>query len=679
LFHDLAAPGTGTYFNQLCCLLEGTLDPVALARAFQTVVDRHAILRTAFVWDEVEEPLQIVCREVSVPIRQEDWRGLDAAQRRARLEAFLEEDRRRGFDLGEAPLLRLALFRETDTAHRFVFSNHHLLMDGWSLPLVLGELFALYDGFGRGVQVPLPEPRPFRDFIGWLQRQDLSASEAYWRRVLGGFRAPTPVPSTLEGQAREGGGGEVEVILGTEATAALQGFARARGVTLSTLVQGAWALLLARYSGEGDVVFGATVSGRPPSLSGVESIVGMFINTLPVRVSVEPEQRLDAWLSGLQARAAELMSFEHSPLVSVRGWSDVPAGAQLFDSIVVFENYPRDAALVSALKGLRASEVQMNERTNFPLTLAAAVEGGLMLRLQHDARLDRAGAERVLGHLSTLLRAMPASAGRRLGELSLVDPDERRELLQRWNGTRREYAGEALLHREVEAQAKRAPDAVAVAFEGATLTYRALEERANRLARHLKRKGVGPDVVVGVLAERSLELVVALLGVLKAGGAYLPLEPSYPRERLAMVLEDGRPALVVVTHAGLLAALPEARPPVVCLDTDAEELSKETAEAQDGGALPDNLAYVLFTSGSTGRPKGVAIAHRAVWNHVRWMAERFPLGADDVVLQQTPFGFDVSVWEIFGSLCAGVRLVLARPGGHRETAYLAELIAAESV
>ena len=549
LFHSLYAPESGVYVEQLSCTLRGDLDIPAFQRAWQRVVDRHAVLRTSFVWRQLDKTLQVVHRRVTVPLEQQDWRGLSPAQQRARLDAFLQQERRRGFDLSRPPLVRLALMRTAEDAHTFVWSHHHILLDGWSLPLILGEVFALYEAFRQGRDLYLKPPRPYRDYIAWLQRQDLAKAEAFWRETLAGLTAPTPLVvdrATEAGEERDEAYGVLESHLPAATTATLQALARQHRLTLSTLVQGAWALLLHRYSGEDDVVFGATVSGRPPDLPGVETMVGLFINTLPVRAQIRPETPLVEWLRRLQAQLAAMRQYEYSPLVQVQEWSDVPRGLPLFESILVFENYPVDASLRKQTGSLTVEEVRSIEQTNYPITVVSGAGERLPLKIAYDRRrFDADAIRRMLGHLETLLEGIAAAPDRPIATLPLLTADERQQVLVTWNATATDYPQDATVHQLFEAQAARTPDAVALVAGDRVLTYRELNRRANQLAHHLQKLGVGPETLVGVHLERSPEMVIALLAVLKAGGAYLPLDPTYPPERLGFMLEDAGVTLLL--------------------------------------------------------------------------------------------------------------------------------------
>ncbi|HEX8128534.1 MAG TPA: amino acid adenylation domain-containing protein, partial [Pyrinomonadaceae bacterium] len=689
LFHTLYAPESGVYVEQLNCTLGGELDLDAFGRAWRQTVERHPILRTAFVWEGLDEPVQVVRRSVRLPFVQEDWRASSAAEQGASLRAYLKDDLRRGFDLSKAPLMRIALLQLSEDTYQFIWSYHHLMLDGWCIPLVLREVFAFYEAFSRGESFAPERPRPYRDYIAWLRRQDLRKAEAFWRQTLKGFHAPTPLPGVKAfdgadgkvGQADEEYG-EQEISLPAETTAALQSLARSQGLTLNTLVQGAWALLLGRYSGERDVVFGVTVAGRPAELAGVEAMVGLFINTLPLRVEVDGGQELLPWLKSLQAQQTELRQYEYSPLVQVQGWSDVPRGMPLFESLLVFENYPVDASFRQQLAQLSVSNIQKVERTNYALNLLAVPGTQLLLRFSYDRRRFNAQTiERMLGHLQTVLENFVTHPSRRIAAVPLLAPAEQRQLLVEWNSTGRDYPQHVCLHELFEAQVERTPDAVALVFEDESVNYSELNRRANALAERLRASGVEAETRVGVYAERSVEMVVGLLGVLKAGGAYVPLEPTYPAERLSFMLADAQVS-VLLTQERFLAALPPTQhgAEIICLDRDWKEIDGLNAENRPGGASSaHNAAYIIYTSGSTGRPKGVVNTHRGICNRLLWMQDEYELTCDDRVLQKTPFSFDVSVWEFFWPLMTGARLVVARPGGHQDSAYLVRLIARERI
>jgi surfactin family lipopeptide synthetase C len=662
LFHTLYEPESGMYFEQLSCTLDGSLNVLAFQQAWQQVVERHPVLRTAFVWNKIEKPLQVVGRRVGLPWQQHDWRGLSAVDQQEKLEVFLQADRQQGFQLSKAPLMRLTLIQMDESVYQFIYSFHHLLLDGWSLSLVVKEVFVFYEAICQGQDLHLKRTRPYQDYIAWLQQQDLSQAEAFWRLALKGFTAPTPirVNKALGSLSSEGKTySEQQIKLSVAATAALQSFARQHQLTLNTLVQGAWALLLSRYSRQEDVVFGATVSGRPADLAGVEFMVGLFINTLPIRVQASPEAFILDWLKQLQAQQVDVSQYEYSSLSQVQGWSDVPRGLPLFESIVVFENYPVDASLQKQGGRLEIHNVRAVERTNYPLTLVAEPGLELYLQLNYDChRFDGATISRMLRHLQTLLEGIIANPGQRLKNLPLLTQQERQHLLVEWNNTQVDYPKDVFVHQMFEVQAEQRPEAVAMVFEDEQLTYRELNRRANQVAHHLCSLGVGPDDLVGICVERSLEMVVGSLGILKAGAAYVPLDPGYPSERLAFMLEDAK-VPILLTQQRLVGRLPKHGAKMICLDADWEIIAQEDTENSTRKVKADNLAYVIYTSGSTGKPKGVEIEHQGLLNLVFWHQQAFSLSPADRATQIAGSAFDAAVWELWPYLTAGASIYIA--------------------
>nr|WP_231936465.1 non-ribosomal peptide synthetase [Fischerella sp. NIES-3754] len=661
LFHCLADPKSGVYFDQFSCTIEGNLNIAAFHRAWQQVVNRHPILRTCFLWEGLKQPVQVVHRQVTLPFVHQDWRRLSSVAQQGQIEAFLSSDRCQGFNLTIAPLMRLVLIQLTDYSYHFIWSSHHLLLDGWSVPLIFQEVLAFYKTFAQGQTLSLPSPRPYRDYIVWLQQQNLSEAETFWRQTLKGFTAPTKIGENQNDQQTPTDNyKEQELRLQASTTAALQSLAQKHQLTLNTLVQGAWALLLNRYSGEADVLFGVTVSGRPAALPKAESMVGLFINTLPFRVKVDPEAFLLPWLKQVQVQQVETRQYEYSPLVEIQGWSEVNRGLPLFESILVFENYPVDISLSEPGLDLAIKNFRSIEQTNYPLTLSVIPGKELLLTIAYNEgeRFAAATIERMLGHLATLLNAMVANPQQRLKELSLLTAAEKQQLLVEWNNTQSDYPQDLCIHQLFEAQVERTPDAVAVVFADQQLTYRELNCRANQLAHELQKLGVGPEVLVGVCVERSLLMVTAILAILKAGGAYIPLDPSYPPQRLALMLEDAKP-LVLLTQVRLVAELPPHTAKVILIDTNYFSNIPVTLHNPISGAKPENLAYVIYTSGSTGRAKGVAIQHSSLVNAYFAWEETYHLHTDVTChLQMASFSFDVFSGDLVRAVCSGGKLVL---------------------
>jgi amino acid adenylation domain-containing protein/non-ribosomal peptide synthase protein (TIGR01720 family) len=623
LFHALAEGEAQAYHVQIVKRLEGDLDVELFRRAWDEVVARHPVLRTSFAWRGAPRPLQKVHARVEVPWTVEDWRG--EADPDAALRRVMAEDRARGFDLERAPLLRFFLLQLADGARLLLWSQQHLLADGWACHRIFAEVMEVYRAWRAG---RAPEPRrarPYRDHIAWLERRDPAEAQRYWTGVLAGFRVPTPLPGALPAApGAPSRPAQHRIVLDAARTRRLSDAARRMQVTLNTLLQGAWGLVLARHSGEDDVVFGTTVSGRPAELEGVEEMVGLFINTLPARVKVPGDARVGAWLGELQRSQAEAREHEYTSLVRVQGWSEVPRGTPLFETHFIFENFPTVPGAAGGGEGggrtLRVREGPMVDWNTYPLSLMADPGRELVLSLTYDrGRVDTDAAARLLRHFDRVLDQLAADAGLALSEVTLLDDEERRTVVEEWNRTAVELPAEGCIHRLFEAQAARTPDAPAVVFGAESLAYRALDERANRIAHRLRRLGVGPEVRVGLCLERGIEMMPAILGVMKAGGAYVPVDPAHPAERNGYVLADSG-AAVLLTQARLADRLPVADGVrVVLVDTEEEAaIAVEPAEAPESGVTPENLCYVIYTSGSTGRPKGVAMHHRGVVNYIDW-------------------------------------------------------------
>ena len=659
LFHSLHAPQSGVYLQQFMCRLHESLQVFAFKQAWQHLIARHPILRTRFRWEGVNTPLQEVCGSVLLPWEEYDWRQVSAEEQARRLDAYLRADRQRSFQFAEAPLMRLALFRVATDDYCCVWTSHHALLDGRSRLILLQELFAVYAALCCGQDIQLASPQPYQEYIAWLEKQDWTAAETFWRHRLRGFTAPTPcvVDRADHRLSDEESHGKHSLRLSEALTTGLQALAQQHQLTLNTLLQGAWAVLLSRYSGEQDVVFGATRAGRRSALQGAESIVGLLINTLPIRVHVAPERLLLPWLHEIRTQWMALREYEHTPLVQVQQWSDIPPGKPLFESLLVFENYLLDTALQPQGESRAQREFQLLGATNYPLTVTGYFAPALLLEITYDQRrFDQATITRMLGHLQTLLDSMVTTPEQRLVDLPLLTAKERQQLLVDWNDTATAYPHDQCIHQVFEAQVEQTPDTVAVVCGDAQLTYRELNCRANQLAHFLRQQGVGPETLVGVCMERSLTLIIALLGVLKAGGAYVPVDPTAPQERSAFMLAETQ-APVLLTQHHLLPRLPASSAQMVCLDTDWETLAHASAANPDSTVGAEHLAYVMYTSGSTGRPKGVSVRHRSVVRLVK-DTNYASFTAADVFLQCAPVAFDASTFEIWGCLLNGARLVI---------------------
>jgi len=708
LFHSLYSPGSGTYVEQVSCRIERGLDVEALKRSWQSIVDRHPILRTSFLWEGLSEPQQVVHKEVEVPWKEEDWRSITAAEQSERLRTFLAKDQEAGFEFSRAPLMRVTLLRTGEDAYYFIWSSHHILLDGWCNQLLFGEVFTRYEAYRCGKEVELARPRPYRDYIAWLKQQDLKLAEDFWRRELRGFTSPTKLPFDRGSELRrEERIQEQAIRIDREMTSKLDALARNAQVTMSILVQGVWALTLSRYSGQEDVAFGMTVSGRSAPLPEIESMIGLFINTLPVRAQISGAETVHSLLKRLQAWQAKALEYEYSPLMEVQGWSEAPRGTPLFDSTITFQNYPVDADIPKQTGStLQISEIGTFTKSHYPLHVLAAPGAELLLRLTYDAsRFGAADILRILQHLQLLLATMATNPEERLGELEMLTAAERQQILVEWNTTAGNYdqpycapkifekrveRGQAqsgdleiigrgeverplvgwdktekrpsdgkLIHELIGVQARVRPESIAVIYQEWQLSYRELESRANQLANHLRSFGVEPDCVVGLYLDRSIEMMIGLLGILKAGGAYLPLQIGQPIDRLGGMLE-GAGAKVIVTKRDVVESLPVGQRKVVTLDGDWEQIAGCSREAPEVEVSQESLIYVIYTSGSTGKPKGVMVKHGSALNLLKGLkrATYKGEGEDLTVSMNAPLVFDASVQQVI-QLGRGQRLCIA--------------------
>jgi amino acid adenylation domain-containing protein len=671
LFHSLLTPAAAAYTPQLCLTLGGNLDIPAFQQAWQTVIQRHAVLRTAFRWEKRDTFFQAVYHQVPLPWTYHDWRNHPDPDRQ--LADWLERDRKTPIDLKTAPLFRLTLIHLSDQRHCLVWTQHHGILDGWSVGLVLKDLWTVYHGQPLG-----QSPRPYADYIAWLGQQDQAAAQQFWQHYLKEFTDPTLLASILScrppSPAPTPAWHSQQITLPASTTQALRAIAQQSQITLNTVLQGAWAILMARYCDTPDIVFGATTAGRPTHLPGADQMVGLFINTLPVRVRVPAAIPVSQWLQQFQAQQAETLAYEFSSLLEIQSQSDLPPNVPLFDTILVFENYPIDATALRSPQSLQLQDIRSTEWTSFPITVLIAAADTLKLELKFDRhQFSEATIQTLLQHYRQLLEGIIAQPHFPVGNLSLLTPTELAHLP---SPPAPPPTSPTPLPPRLTAQADRTPNAIAASFHDQHLTYRDLNARANQLAHFLQAQGVGLESVVGVYADRSLELVICLWAVVKAGAAYLPLEPSYPLERLEFMVTDAQATCIIGiwddtvswqrlhTHGihlatPAIAACPTTNPP-------------------DQTTL-DSSVYVIYTSGSTGKPKGVINTQRGLLNRLEWMQAAYGLTPADRVLQKTPFSFDVSVWEFFWPALQGARLILAAPDGHRNSAYLTQLIATQQI
>ncbi|MBT8423133.1 MAG: LLM class flavin-dependent oxidoreductase, partial [Gammaproteobacteria bacterium] len=659
LFHHLSDPNSGIDIEQIVCSLDESLDVEHLQQAWAQMIDTHPALRTRFHWEEVEEPRQEVVADVFLSVRSEDWRQRpDDAQAEA-LQALLDEERSRGFDLREAPCMRVVAIRTGDEAWKVVWTFHHIICDGRSFPLVLGQVFRCYDALNSGQDYVAEPAADFADHARYVHGLPTDDAEAFWRQRLAGISAATPLAAPATAGEPEGRGHALAA-LPKSLTASVQALAEARQCSLNTVIQGAWALLLGRWSGEQDVVFGATRAGRAGTVDKTDAMVGCLINTLPVRATLDGDHTVGDWLQALRDSEREVRPHDQSPLMAVQGWSEVGAGQPLFESLIVYDHQTLDSQMKAQGDAFAARHFELHERTNYPLTLYAYGEQELVLKLAYDEpRFTPALADKLVAGLTYILETLAADPDAALASVQLMSAEAQQQMLREWNDTAVPYPDSLCIHQAIEAQAEQRPDATALVFRDQTVSYAELNSRANRLAYSLLGLGVGPDVPVALCAERGVDLMVALLAIHKAGGAYLPLDPAYPRDRLSFMVEDAQ-APVLLTQSHLEHVLGGQCANVLLLD-DESVYADRPEHNPKGHASAGSLAYLIYTSGSTGKPKGVMLEHRNVQNFFTAMDDKVPLTGGDqpgTWLAVTSLSFDISVLELLWTLARGMRVVI---------------------
>ncbi|MER6169537.1 amino acid adenylation domain-containing protein, partial [Streptomyces violaceorubidus] len=668
-FHNRYDTTALDYYNaQTVLTLDGPLDPSALRAAADTVLARHAVLRSGFCQTGTGRVLATVATAATAPWHQTDLTHLDDHAATAAWEELLDRDRWTRFDLSAPPLIRFTLARTAPDRWRLALTNHHIVLDGWSLPLVVQDLLAAYAHRAADGPAPAaaPEPaRPYRHYLDWLGTRDHDTALAAWTAALDGTEDPTRLGTETPGTAPQPQQ-RLRFSLPDRAGNALTPAARRAGVTTNTLVQAAWAIMLARLTGHDDVMFGVTVAGRPADLPGAETMVGLFVNTLPLRATLRPDETVAAFVRRLQDEQAELVDHQHVDLAELQRRVGV---GELFDTLTVFENFPLDHAAINAhanRSGITLGDAEIRGGTHYALGLAALpAPSGTGLDFRLDYRPDLVApeyADAVAARFVRVLEAVVADPQVRVGGIGVLEEGERERVLEQWNDTATAEAAPDVVS-AFRAQVARTPGAAAVVCGGVSVSYADLDVRSDRLARLLVADGVGAERFVAVQLPRSADLVAVLLAVLKAGGAYLPLDGDFPAERLAFMREETRPVVTVDE-----AWLAEAATRVV-----------DSGVALPGTADPSGAAYVLYTSGSTGRPKGVVVGRGALGNLLADMRRRVPLTDSDRLLAVTTIGFDIAGLELFAPLISGGTVVLAPGGIVHDPDQLRDLLVQEQV
>ncbi|MCX6582597.1 MAG: amino acid adenylation domain-containing protein [Candidatus Aminicenantes bacterium] len=663
LFHYLQDPQSELYIEQLSLAISGEIDVGHFEKAWNTVIEVNEMLRSVFHWEKLEKPSLIILKEHKCKMIFYDFSDKDSSRKKSVLEEIKNKDRRETFDLHQVPF-RVTLCRLGAKEFEMVVSNHHILYDGWSNGVILKEFFNAYHELcNGGLPLNIPAKPPFKEFIRWIQSQNKNRQEKFWKEYLAGVETQTelPIKKRTEETARTE---DYSIILEEDIKGKLDVFVKNNRVTLAPVFYTAWGILLQKYCDSEDVIFGTTVSGRSAGIKGIEDMVGLFINTIPLRTQTTPREKIGDVVFRTDKVMREREAFEHTPLVDIGSYSSVGGGGLLFNTIVVIENYPLDDVVRRdvARNVSTVYSYSMVEMTHYDLTVGIILFNEIEIKFSFNRELfEKDAVENLAGHFKGIIRNIIENPELELSQLEIISYEEKKRVLFEFNNTGVEYPVDRTIYQLFEEQAARTPDSVGlvgpvgpVGLVG--LTYRELNEQSGGLAGLLIEKGVLPDNIVGIMMERSVETVIGIFGILKSGGAYLPIDPGYPQERIDYMLKDSA-AKILLTAADYVFNF------------------QHSSFIIHHSSLSSHLAYVIYTSGSTGKPKGVLIEHASVVNRLSWEKEKYGLNERDVVLQSAPFIFDVSVCELFRWIPAGARLCLLPSGAQMDPERIVNTIA----
>ncbi|MGG5776138.1 plipastatin non-ribosomal peptide synthetase PpsC [Bacillus subtilis] len=676
LFHSLYDEQSRAYFEQASFTINGQLDLERFQKSMDAVFDRYDIFRTAFIYKNVAKPRQVVLKHRHCPVHVEDISHLNEKDKEHCTEAFKEQDKSRGFDLQTDVLMRISILKWAPDHYVCIWSHHHILMDGWCLGIVIKDFLHIYQALGKGQFPDLPPVQPYGTYIKWLMQQDREEAAEYWKKRLQHFEKASPLPKRTD-QMSDGTLQQITFTIPEKETSELQKIAAACGATLNTVFQALWGIMLQKFNRRDDAVFGSVISGRPSELKDVENMVGLFINTIPIRVQSDFLSFSDL-VSGMQKDMAEAEAYSYFPLYDIQAQSALKQ--ELIDHIIVFENTPTQQEIEELNQAgsfdFSVKDFEMEEVTNYRCSVKVIPGRTLYVRIHfHTGAYQPNMMAEIKDYLQHMISDVISDPSLPVSKMTLLDEDKTRKIVSQNNRAVSVSPESPTLHGLFERQAAVTPERPAIRFSGGSLTYAELDMYASRLAAHLAARGVTNESIVGVLSERSPDMLIAVLAVLKAGGAYLPLDPAYPKERLSYMLKD--------SGASLLLTQPGCSAPNFSgetLEVDMTSLASEKAENHeftpaDGGSL----AYVIYTSGSTGQPKGVAVEHRQAVSFLTGMQHQFPLSEDDIVMVKTSFSFDASVWQLFWWSLSGASAYLLPPDWEKDPALIVQAIHQEKV
>ncbi len=660
LFHYLSDKSSGTDIDQIVCKLNESVELIPMQKAWNLVVTNYDVCRTFFKWENVDIPIQVVSKESSIYINVHNWGNISETELSNNLISFLKSDRSNGIDLSKAPLMRLNLIKINSETYYLIWTFHHIILDGRSHAIILDEVFSLYDSYLSGSPYQLTKPAPYRNFVFWNLKQDHSKSKEFWKELLKGISSPTAVKSLFNGKNKNSDSEltEKEILIDEDTGSLLKNFAKQNDITLNTIIQAGWALLLSKYTGEEDVLFGAVRAGRYSTVDNADTIPGLFMNTLPMRIKIAYDKKSVEWLKDIRDIQLKIREHEHTPLVDIVSWSGISRGTKLFQSVLIFDNYDLTQKFQERGGKWLHREFKLYERTGYPLTVYVYADKKIKIKISFDNySFSGKDIEVIINHFRNILIGISKDCNNKVYQIPFLNESEIRKVFDEWNNTEVEYQKSICVHQVFEKQVTVTPDKIALNCNGKELTYKQLNQRANKLARLLVSMGVNPDSLIGVHLRRSVDMIVAIIGILKAGGAYVPLDPEFPVERISFMIDDSNCALII-TQSELADHINKATKTILLIDSDWQKIENESPDNLNNDVISENLAYVIYTSGSTGKPKGVMVQHNNVINFFVGMDQHLKFNPPGTWLAVTSLSFDISVLELLWTLCRGFKVVI---------------------
>ena len=693
LFHSVMDKEQHAYFQQVNCEFDGKVKIQLLKETWTELINRHEVLRSVFIWKHEKDPVQVVLKKVNLPIEFLDWKTKDETSVKKNLEALLLKDRSVPFDVSKAPLMRLIIVELPNAKFQMIWSHHHILIDGWSTGLLFEEFQQIYTSKSKGIQVSLASVLPYKNYVSWLNCKKEEETKSFWQNYLKGIESTTAIPRDRGIVGLESL--EYRHSISTTLTQQITGFASQQQITPNVLFLSVWSLLLSKYQSEEEVVLGITVSGRPEELVGIENRVGLFINSLPIRINTSKETSVKQWCKEVQNNLLSIREFEHTSLSKIKEWSSMDTASPLFESLFVYENYPISGVANQEFEGIKLTQATIYERTNFPLTIVVEPQqdGTTQLKfLYQENRIYTKDIEQLIENYLQLLTNFTAqeAANKNVQQIPLVSKAQEDKINNQWNNTATSYNEEITMHQLFEAQCKRTPKHTAIVDDNGTLNYTEVNSKANQIAHTLINSGLKKGEYVAVFFNRSKEMIPALLGILKAGGVYVPIEVSTPVLRIEFILSSMNIRFALSQEHNVAPLLRTAllkEEHIICLNKEASIINKTNSqllvsETQTNPELQidaANYAYVIFTSGTTGTPKGVTVAHKPVINLIEWVTKKFTISSEDQVLLVSSLSFDLSIYDIFGLLAAGGSIRVASDEAIKNPSALVSYILEEPI